>query len=243
MSRLSLEGQIAVVTGASSGIGKAIALGLAAEGCSLRLVGRDERRLGEVAAGCAAASRRALTYVADLAFEEALTRLGGSLARDSEHVGVLVHGAGIFVSGPVESVPLEELDRQYRVNLRAPFALTQALLPRLRAARGQVVFINSSVALASRADLSQYAATKHGLKAFADALRDEVNPSGIRVLSVYPGRTATPQQAAIHRAEGTAYRPDLLMQAEDVAAAVIAALRLPRTAEVTNLHLRPMQKT
>jgi NADP-dependent 3-hydroxy acid dehydrogenase YdfG len=76
----------------------------------------------------------------------------------------------------------------------------------------------------------------------ADALRDEVNPAGVRVLSVYPGRTATDQQASIYELEGRAYVPETLLQPEDVAATVVGALTLPRTAELTDLRVRPMRK-
>jgi NADP-dependent 3-hydroxy acid dehydrogenase YdfG len=134
------------------------------------------------------------------------------------------------------------LDRQYRINVRAPYMLTQALLPMLKSRRGQIVFINSSAGLNARANVSQYAATKHALKAVADSLREEINAEGLRVLSVYPGRTATPMQADVHTMEGRAYRPDRLMQPEDVAAVVINALSLPSSAEVTDIHVRPLIK-
>ncbi len=90
--------------------------------------------------------------------------------------------------------------------------------------------------------MGQYAATKHALRAMTDSLRDEVNPDGVRVLSVFLGRTASPMQAAIHQVEGRAYDPDRLVQPQDVAAMVISALSLPRTAEVTDISIRPMQK-
>jgi NADP-dependent 3-hydroxy acid dehydrogenase YdfG len=87
----------------------------------------------------------------------------------------------------------------------------------------------------------QYSATKHGLKALADCLRAEVNSYGIRVISVFVGRTATPMQAAVHASEGRAYRPEKLIQPEDVASLVVHTLTLPPTVEVTALHLRPGQ--
>ena len=104
------------------------------------------------------------------------------------------------------------------------------------------MFINSTVGLTARANVGAYAATKHALKALADALRDEINPAGVRVLSVYPGRTAGERQALIFELEGRDYAPETLMQPEDVAAAVVAALTLPRTAELTDLRVRPMRK-
>jgi len=113
----------------------------------------------------------------------------------------------------------------------------------LRAHQGSVVFINSSAGINTRANISQYSATKHALKAVADSFRAEVNPDGIRVLTVYPGRTASPQQAAIHKAEGKTYSPQLLMQPADVARIIVDALKVNRTAEVTDISIRPMRKT
>jgi len=122
--------------------------------------------------------------------------------------------------------------------------LTQQLLPLLAAAHGQVVFINSSVGLtAKRPEIGQYAATKHALRAIADCLREEVNSNGIRVLTVYLGRTATPMQEVLHRLEGVPYNPEALLQPEDVASVVVHALMLPRTAEVTDISIRPMRKS
>ncbi|MGH7855798.1 MAG: SDR family NAD(P)-dependent oxidoreductase, partial [Candidatus Binatia bacterium] len=152
---------------------------------------------------------------------------------------VLVHSAGNVALGAVESAPVAELDRQYRVNLRAPYVLTQTCLPLLRAAGGQIVFVNSGAGLHARPQWSQYAMTKHGLKALADSLREEVKPAGIRVMSVFPGRTATPMQESVHRIEGKEYHAGDFLQPEDVASQVAAAVGLPRTADVTDLILRP----
>src|ERR1700741_1963961 len=121
----------------------------------------------------------------------------------------------------------------YRSNVRGHYALTQALLDLLRKQKGQVVFINSSAGLRSPATVGQFSATQHAFRAMADSLRDEVNSDGVRVLSVYPGRTATPRMAALFANEGRPYRPELLMQPEDIAVMVSQALSLPRTAEVT----------
>jgi NADP-dependent 3-hydroxy acid dehydrogenase YdfG len=143
----------------------------------------------------------------------------------------------------MERARLTDFDFQYATNVRAPYALTQRLLPSLMAARGQIVFINSSVGLtAKRPDIGQYAATKHALKAIADSLREEVNPKGLRVLTVYLGRTATPMQETISRQEGRAYHPETLLQPEDVASVVLNALMLPPTAEVTDISIRPMAR-
>jgi len=136
------------------------------------------------------------------------------------------------------------LDLQYSTNVRAPYLLTQRLLPLLITSRGQIVFINSSVGLAAnRPNIGQYAATKHALKALAESLREEVNPKGVRVLSAYLGRTATPMQEALFRAEGNTYHPETLLQPEDVASMIVHALMLPSTAEVTDINIRPMRKS
>ena len=105
------------------------------------------------------------------------------------------------------------------------------------------MFINSTQGLAASAGVGLFAATQHALRAMADSLRDEVNGDGVRVLTVYPGRTATPRQASIFELEGRPYAPDRLLQPEDIATMIVASLKLPRTAEVTNLTIRPMLKS
>jgi NADP-dependent 3-hydroxy acid dehydrogenase YdfG len=241
MSPLNL--QTAVVTGASSGIGAAIALCLSEEGAKLHLIGRNSGALDAVAQLAKRNSPRVYTYRADLNIDTDLAKLQADLQRDCDRIDILVHSAGLIALGPLESASLDDFDRQFRTNVRAPYALTQALLPMLRAQQGSVVFINSSAGINTRANISQYSATKHALKAVADSFRAEVNPDGIRVLTVYPGRTASPQQAAIHEAEGKTYSPELLMQPEDVARIIVDALKVNRTAEVTDISIRPMRKT
>ena len=238
MSGHGLDGLACLVTGAGRGIGRAIDLELAAAGADVHVAGRRQSALERTAE--LARDGRIAVHPADLTDDEQLAGLAGRLL--DRGLDVLVHSAGAYARGPVEQGPVEALDLQYRINVRAPYVLTQALLPALKASRGQIVFINSTVGLTAPAEVGQYAATKHALKALADALRDEVNPAGVRVLSVYPGRTATETQAAIHELEGRDYVPEALMQPEDVAATVVAALTLPRTAELTDLRVRPLRK-
>ena len=158
-------------------------------------------------------------------------------------VDVLIHCAGVICQGAMEHAHIEELDLQYATNVRAPYLLTQHLLPLLTTTRGQIVFINSSAGLsAKRPEVGQYSATKHALKAIADSLREEVNAKGIRVLTLYLGRTATPMQEALSRQEGKVYHPEKLLQSEDVASIVVHALMLPATAEITDISMRPMIK-
>lgn len=239
----SLNEKTAVVTGASSGIGAAIAVCLAEEGAQVHLTGRNRVRLDAVAEIAKKSSARVATYQADLSSDEGLDTLTASLNRECDRLDVLVHCAGIFAMAPFEMALRENFDRQYRINVRAPFILTQGLLPMLRRDRGAVVFINSNAGLTTHTRIAQYSATKFALKAVADGLRAEVNEHGVRVLSVYPGRTASPQQAAIHEAEGKEYRPELLMQPADIARIVVDALKVNTTAEVTDIQIRPMRKS
>jgi len=239
---ISLRNKIAVVTGASSGIGKAIALGLAAECVSLRLIGRNLEKLDAVASMVKSPKTVVKTYGADLSEDDDIYRFVEHLKADSGNISLLIHSAGDFSMGLIESSSVADFDRQYRVNVRAPYLLTQLILPMMKPHDGQIVFINSSVGLKAKAGVSQYAATKHALRAIADSLREEVNDDGIRVLSVFPGRTATPMQETVHQKEGKAYKPERFMQPEDVAAVVINALVLPRNAEATDIHIRPMHK-
>jgi NADP-dependent 3-hydroxy acid dehydrogenase YdfG len=238
----AFTGQVMLITGASSGIGKAIALGLAAQGATLCLIGRRLELLQTIAEAAQATAPQVECYRIDLTQDEDIRELTACLERNFGALDLLIHSAGVYALGRIEAAPVEDFDWQYRTNVRAPFMLTQALLPLLKARQGQIVFINSTVGLRAGANVGQYAATKHGLKALADSLRDEVNADGVRVLSVFLGRTATPMQAAIHEMEGRVYHPEFLMQPEDVAAVVINALSLPRTAEMTDIHVRPMIK-
>lgn len=229
------EAGVAIVTGASSGIGRAIAEVLAREGSTVALVGRRPQALEEVAGLVERRGARAVRLVADLVAPGGPERLGEQIARDLGATDILVHSAGVFPHDPAESHQVHGL-------VRAAEILTRQLLPLLRIGPGQLVFVNSGVGLPGARATGVYAESKQALRALADRLRDEVNPEGIRVLSVYPGRTATPMQAAIMRREGKPYQPERLLQPEHVAAVVLQALAMPPGAEVTDISIRPMQK-
>ena len=242
----NFNGHVALVTGAGSGVGRAIAIALLHAGVRTCVAGRNRVALVETVLHArdtaAFAEIEDNSFPIDLTVDASVEDLCRHLQDRFGRLDMLIHSAGLFSSAHMEQARIEDLDSQYRVNVRAPYLLTQALLPLLKAARGQIVFINSSAGqVAKRPDIGQYAATKHALKAVADSLREEVNRKGVRVLSVHLGRTATPMQAAVHRAERKAYHPELLIQPEDVARLVLSILQLPRTAEVTDIHLRPMQ--
>jgi NADP-dependent 3-hydroxy acid dehydrogenase YdfG len=237
-----LHGRYALVTGASQGIGQAIAVALARAGATVGLVGRSRATLNKTAR---AIGRTPPTHVveADLTRDDNIRLIERFVRNEWPRVDILVHSAGVYARGTLAASAIDRFDELYRANVRAPYLLTQALLPLLVAARGEIVFINSSQGLNASAGVGQYAATHHARRAIADSLRHEVNADGVRVLSVYPGRTATPLMREICELEGIPYRPERLMQPSDIADGVIAALALPRTAELTDLSIRPRQKS
>lgn len=239
---LTLEGKRILVTGASSGVGRAISLRLAAAGASVGVTGRDEGRLRETVDRAPAGSGAIVAFSADLDSDEEVRALAAWSERTLGAPEILVHCAGTIALGPVEEASVEALDRQYGTNLRAPYLLTRLLLDGLKKRAGQIVFVNSTAGLVAGAESSAYAASKHGLRALADSLRQEVNEDGVRVLSVFLGRTATPMQEAVHAHESRPYRPERLIQAGDVGELVASILALPRTVEVTDVRLRPAMK-
>jgi len=239
----NLKNQVALITGASSGIGKAIALALAGQGTELFLAARGKEALSETAKEAQKAGASAHTCSLDLTKDEGISALGEKLEREAAGLNILVLCGGAIAHGPLEKAPIADLDLMYRSNVRGHYALIQTMLPLLRNAQGQIVFVNSSAGLRSPANAGQFSATQHAFRSLADSLRDEVNAYGIRVLSIFPGRTATPRMERLFAKEGRTYKPELLLQPEDIAEMVTHSLRLPRTAEVTDISIRPMQKS
>ena len=229
--------KVVVVTGASSGIGKAIAKALVREKSVVCGVIRSLDRLQEPAI---LPADRLSWFTADLENEGAIRDVIHDVKQKFGGIDILVSNAGVISLGDIADASVENLDRLYRVNVRAAYLLAQGFLPTVSKRSGQVVFINSSAGFTAKAGLAQYAATKYALKAIADSLRGEVNRNGVRVLSIYPGRTASPMQEMLHALENIPYRPQDLIQPADVASVVIETLKLPRTVEVTDIHMRPL---
>ncbi|MDQ8701956.1 SDR family oxidoreductase [Streptomyces sp. LHD-70] len=223
-----------VITGAGSGIGAAVARRLHERGDDLVLLARDAGRAKELAERYEGAR----TLVGDLAEPD---RLSWAFSHQAlpDRVDSLLHIAGVVDLGQVGDLTPKVWRHQLEVNLIAPAELTRHFLPQLRVAQGQVLFVNSGAGLNAHADWSAYAASKHGLKALADSLRAEEKPNGLRVTTVYPGRTASPMQAKVHQQEGKAYDADRWIDPESVATTILMALDLPRDAEVNDLTVRP----
>ncbi len=229
------------MAGATGAIGGAVARLLAAEGASLVLLGRDRARLRATAGELTGAGGVIRTVAGDLT-EAAVIDAAGAESESLGGVDLLVHAAGAFRAGAFETAPAGDFDHQFAVNARAPYLLTRRLLPGLRRRGGLVVFVNSTAGLVAGAGSAAYAASKHALRALADALRAEVNADGVRVLSVYPGRTRSRMQQEVCRGLGQHYDAERFLDPGDVASAIVEAAALPRSAEVVDLRLRPAVK-
>ncbi|MDJ0341416.1 SDR family oxidoreductase [Streptomyces sp. H10-C2] len=223
-----------LITGAGSGIGAAVAQRLLDRGDEVLLLARDAGRAKELASRFTGAR----TLVGDLA-EPA--RLSWAFAHQAlpDRLDSLLHIAGVVELGGIGELTAKVWQQTLAVNLIAPAELTRLVLPQLRMSHGQVVFVNSGAGLAAHANWGVYAASKHGLKAVADALRQEEHGNGVRVTSVYPGRTATPMQEKVHHQEGAEYDASRWIDPESVATAILTALDLPRDAEINDLTIRP----
>jgi NAD(P)-dependent dehydrogenase (short-subunit alcohol dehydrogenase family) len=190
---------LALVTGASTGIGRATALRLAAAGWTVMAGVRDEDAGQRLAQEAGPAGRliplrldvtdAALIAAAAARVDDVAAAPGGS---SSGGLDALVNNAGIGVGGPLELVSVEDLRTQFEVNVHGQVAVTQAVLPALRRARGRIVFVSSVGGKVAMAFTAPYAASKHAVEALGDALRVELHGSGIQVALVEPGSVATP---------------------------------------------------
>jgi NADP-dependent 3-hydroxy acid dehydrogenase YdfG len=219
-----------MITGATGGIGAALAAKLHDRGHDLILTGRSAERL----AAASAEHGGARTLVLDLADP---ARLAGSLGEtELPSLDGLVHSAGALELGTVEQSTVADWVEQLMVNVAGPAELTRLLLPALRAADGHVIFVNSGSGLRANPGWGAYSASKHGERALADALRAE--EPGIRVTSVYPGRTATEMQRKVRTHEEGDYEPSDYMSPHTVAGVIMNALETPRDATVHDVSVR-----
>jgi len=230
---MSLSKKSVLVTGASSGIGMAAARALAAQGADLHLQGRNEEVLLELKQELEKMDVTVNIHVLDLRNDDELKAVADGIAK----LDVVIHNAGVVKLASVEDASIEDFDWQYQVNVRAPYLLTQLLLEKLKISQGQIIFINSGAGLNANAFFSQYAASKHALKAIADSFRAEFKEAGIRVISIYPSRTATPMQVAVREMEQAPYQADSYIQPEDIAQQIVASLMMARTAVTSDVTI------
>lgn len=227
-----------VVTGAGAGIGRSLATLLLQRGDTVVTVARTQERASEVRRTLAVGPGELIVHVADLADVEQVEHLGARLAAELPRIDSLVHCAGVVELGPVATLDTTAWRTQLDVNLTAPALLCRDLIHALRAARGTVVMVNSGAGRVANPDWSGYAASKHGMRALADALRAEEAGSGVRVTTVYPSRTATDMQAKVHLQEGRPYRAAEWMQPGSVAASVLHVLDLQVDTTIPDLTIR-----
>ncbi len=226
-----------IVTGATSGIGAAIAQAFCAAGAHVFLIGRNARKLA-AAARKIPPRRLAGTALADLGSVADLKQLLTTLGERLRRVDVLVLAAGEYSWTEPGSLETDGFDLLFDVNVRAPYLLTQGLLPLLERSKGQVIFINSSVVKSPGQGVAAFKATQHAVQGLVDSLRQDFNRRGIRISSLFPGRTATPRMRRIYAKQGAPYKPDALLDARDVAQVVVALTALPQQVEITDVQLR-----
>jgi len=221
-----------LLTGAGSGIGAVVAERLLERGDALCVLARSTERAHDLRADLPDAT----VLVADLADPAAVEAVADQLPESLDSV---IHAAGVVDLGPVSDLTTQAWQEQLAVNLLAPAALTRLCLPAVRAARGTVVFVNSGAGLVAHPQWSAYAASKFGLRALADSLRAEEQQYGVRVTTVYPGRTATAMQQKVHRQEGRDYDPSEWIDPDTVVQAILHVLDLPSDATISDLSIRP----
>jgi NAD(P)-dependent dehydrogenase (short-subunit alcohol dehydrogenase family) len=223
-----------MITGAGSGIGRAVAERLHARGDALYLLARSAERAEELRADFPGAH----TLIANLADPYTLADGVRACAALPDEIDGLLHVAGAVRLGTIADLSLDDWHVSLAVNLGSPAELTRLLLPRLRHPGGHVVFVNSTSGLKTQGEWAAYSAGKYGLRAIADCLRDEEGATGLRVTTVYPSRTATPMQERVNEYEGRAYEPERWIDPGTLASTIIAAIDLPADAEVADLTVR-----
>jgi len=234
-STRSLQNQVALVTGATRGIGLAVARALAAEGCDLILTGRDEQVLRRVSRGLATARIKVLAHSCDLRDPQSIDDLFRSIRQKFHRLDILINNAGIaHPNFTVDKLPLPLWKDVIETNLTGMFLVTQAALAMMK--REGTIVNNLSIA-ANRVftGSAAYAASKHGALGFTNTLRDELRPRGIRVIALLPGATNTP----IWKTFWPQAPRKKMMSPATVATAVVNAILLPPNATVETLEILP----
>ena len=240
-----LSGKTALVTGATSGIGEAAALALAAEGAAVAISGRRTDRLEALARRIAESGGRAEVITADVSAEEEaremVTRANAALGR----LDILVNNAGVMLLGPIAGADTEDWRRMMETNVLGLMYATHAALPLMRAqGSGHVINISSVAGRTARAGSGVYNASKWGVGAFSESLRQEVYKDKIRVTIIEPGAVDTELTQHITNAEAKKqtqefYGSMTALQSEDIAAAILYAVTQPPRVNVNEILIRP----
>jgi clavulanate-9-aldehyde reducatase len=242
----ALDGKVAAITGASSGIGEATALALAAEGCAVALGARREDRLEDLAKRIEADGGRAVAIRADVA-DEASARVFIEGAKDQlGRLDILVNNAGLMLLGPVEGANTEDWRRMVDVNLLGLLYCTHAAIPIMReAGGGHIVNLSSVAGRVARLGNAVYALTKFGVGAFSESLRQEALNSNIRVTIVEPGFVETELQehneipAVRDAIEQMREQIGRTLEADDIARAIVYAVSQPSHVSLNEVLIRP----
>jgi len=232
-----MKSPVILITGASQGIGAAIAKVFAnslGKGVRLALVARNGKNLAAVARVCAKAGATAETFVCDVADEGAVSAMAAAVAKRFGTVDVLINNAGVFAAAPFAETTVAEFDRIVAANLRSAFLVTKAFVPAMMKRKsGDVFFMSSIAGLGAYPNSAAYCAAKFGVTGIAAVLRAETRDKGVRVCCVHPGATWAPSWS------GSGVAEERIMPAADVARAFFDIYRLGRNTVVEEIVLRP----
>jgi len=233
----SFDEKVALVTGAGRGIGKAVALSLAKLGCRVVLAARTAAQLSEVQQEIQRAGGVAIAIPTDLMRDEDIDTLVRESQREFGAVDILINNAGWGKRASVVRAKIEDLDQTLRVNLRAPMILAQKVLPAMIAkGEGAVINISSVSGKSGEADGAAYSASKFGLIGFTESLYEEVREQGIKVAVILPGFVDTPMIPPVKHLDRSK-----MIQADDVAQAVLYILNAPATSCPVEITIRPQR--
>lgn len=186
-----MNGKVAIVTGASSGIGRATAMLLAQKGASVIAVGRNEKDLVSLREGLKSKKGSIKISLADVTEHSQLDRLVAETVQNFGQIDVLVNSAGVIKSGNIENTSIDDWDKMMNINLRSVFTLVQKCLPHLEASKGNIVNVSSVAGTRSFPGVLAYCVSKAGIDQFTRCTALELAPKGIRVNAVNPGVVVT----------------------------------------------------
>jgi NADP-dependent 3-hydroxy acid dehydrogenase YdfG len=243
-----LEGKVAIITGASSGIGEATAISLAVEGVKVVIAARRRERLEAVAKHITDNGEKVLPVVADITDEVQVKNLIQKAHAEFGRVDILVNNAGVAFPGRIESADPANWRKMIDVNVLGLMYTTHTVLPIFKAQQsGHIVNISSVAGRIARAGMAGYSVTKWGVNAFSEALRQEVYQDNIRVTIIEPGLVETEIDQHITdvvvKQEIEARRKGITrLKSEDIAAAIVYAVSQPQHVNVNEILIRPTQQ-